>query len=251
MLRPVADGWWRAPHQEPTIRFFASSHQLSQFAPRTRILCALFLLGILAQAVSGVLMHHLGPGWTPASVAAYYRGDEAGDPAVTTPGDRFGVVEDESAATPVPTRTMHVARSFGTLVEVAHLHLVAMPLVLFVVAHLFSMTPLGRGAVGGALCYVGFACAAADIMAPFAVRYVSAGIAPVKIWFQNHLLLRPVLVGCGSVRRSIWCSTWPLAMLPLQTDRLPCLARRCLGLATQMVLKPALSCSPSSGSMSA
>jgi hypothetical protein len=150
----------------------------------------LFLLGILAQAVSGVLMHHLGAGWTPASVAAYYRGNE--DP---TPigGDRFGVADDaDPAAAPMAPRTMQVARSFGTLVEVAHLHLVAMPLVLFVVAHLFSMIVAGRSAFGGALCYLGFAGAALDILSPFAVRYLSAGFAPLKL--AGFFLLEVCLV---------------------------------------------------------
>lgn len=176
--------------KEPAIRFFASSHQLHQLAPRTRILCALFLLGILAQAVSGVLMHHLGAGWTPTSVAAYYRGDDSPPPLG---GGRFGVADDEDpAAAPAPPRTMHVARSFGTLVEVAHLHLVAMPLVLFVVAHLFSMIAAGRGAIGGALCYLGFAGAALDILSPFAVRYLSAGFAPLKL--AGFFLLEVCLV---------------------------------------------------------
>lgn len=181
-------GWWRA--QEPAIRFFASSHQLHQLAPRTRLLCALFLLGILAQAISGVLMHHLGAGWTPSSVATYYRGDETPLPVG---GGRFGLDDDtDPAAAPAPPRTMHVARSFGTLVEVAHLHLVAMPLVLFVVAHLFSMIAAGRTALGGALCYAGFAGAALDITMPFAVRYLSAGFAPLKL--VGFFLLETCLV---------------------------------------------------------
>jgi hypothetical protein len=181
--------WW-SPRREPAIRFFASSHQLHQLAPRTRILCALFLLGILAQTISGMVMHHLGAGWTPASIAAYYRGDDT-PPAIG--GDRFGLADEaDPAAAPSPPRTMQVARSFGSLVEVAHLHLVAMPLVLFVVAHLFSMIDAGRGPFGGALCYAGFAGAALDIGMPFAVRYASAGFAPLKL--AGFLLLELCLV---------------------------------------------------------
>lgn len=170
--------------KEPAIRFFASSHNLQQLAPRTRVLCSLFLLGILAQAISGGIMQHLGAGWTPASVAAYYRGDpQAAEARPTgTVDERFGSADDaDVTAAPTAPRTMQVARSFGSLVEVAHLHLVAMPLVLFVVAHLFSMTAAGRTAFGGALCYAGFVGAALDILAPFAVRYVSAGFAPLKL----------------------------------------------------------------------
>jgi hypothetical protein len=144
----------------------------------------LFLLGILAQAISGALMQHLGAGWSPTSIAAYYRGDHATTsprPAATT-DERFGAADDaDPSAAPVAPRTMQVARSFGSLVEVAHLHLVAMPLVLFVVAHLFSMIAAGRGPVGGALCYGGFLGAVLDISSPFAIRYLSADFAPVKL----------------------------------------------------------------------
>lgn len=152
----------------------------------------LFLIGILGQAVSGMMMQHLGAGWTPTSVASYYRGD---DTPAAIGGDRFGMDDDADpsiTATASPPRTMHVARSFGTLVEVAHLHLVAMPLVLFVIAHLFSMIPAGRGALGGALCYLGFAGAALDILSPFAIRYLSAGFAPFKL--AGFFLLEASLV---------------------------------------------------------
>ena len=176
-----------APRREPAIRFFASSHQLHQLAPRTRILCTLFLLGILGQALSGIIMHHLGPGWAPSEIATYYRGDDAA-PAIG--GDRFGLGDDTDPST--PPRSMTVARTFGSLLEVAHLHLVAMPLVLFVVAHLFSMIDAGRGRWGGALCYGGFAGAALDISMPFAVRYGSAAFAPLKL--AGFVLLEACLV---------------------------------------------------------
>lgn len=143
------------------MRFFASSHQLQNLSPRTRVLTVLFLIGMLLQAVSGILMHHQGAGWTPATISAYYRGSE------TT---------SESALD-----NLQVARSFGTLLEVAHFHLVAMPVILFIVAHLYSMTPSGRKRSAGILCYGGFVFALGDILSPFAVRYGSAAFAPVKL----------------------------------------------------------------------
>jgi hypothetical protein len=142
------------------MRFFASSHQIKNLSPRTRVLCVLFLVGMLAQAVSGILMHHHGAGWTPTSIGAYYNGNE------------------EAA---VPGEDLQIARSFGTLLEVAHFHLVAMPVIFFIIAHLFSMTPLGRQRWAGILCYGGFIFAFGDILSPFAVRYWSAAFAPVKL----------------------------------------------------------------------
>lgn len=165
-------------HKEPAIRFFASSHQLHQLAPRTLILCALFLTGVLLQGVSGVLMHHHGAGWTPTSVATYYRGDQGAPPTDDTALQAMFATGEPGA----PVAPPRVARSFGTLLEVAHFHLVAMPLMLFIVAHLFSMAPFGRARWAGAICYVGFACAFADILAPFAVRYVGDAWAPLWAW---------------------------------------------------------------------
>ncbi len=124
-------------------------------------------------------MHHHGAGWTPTSIATYYRGSEK----PTTPNNAtFGIeAPDNPNATQAPAGRIAIARSFGTLLEVAHLHLVAMPLVLFIVAHLFSMTPMGKQRWAGALCYGSFIAAAADILTPFALRYGSATFAPIKL----------------------------------------------------------------------
>ncbi len=153
------------------MRFFASSHRLDQLAPRTRLLCALFLFGMLLQGVSGILMHHHGPGWSPQSIATYYRGDDAS-----------ALAEDANdQETPSAPTTISLGRSFAGLLEVAHFHLVAMPLVIFVVAHLFSMTSAGRTRWGGFLCGLALLSAFADIFAPFAVAYLSASFALVKL----------------------------------------------------------------------
>ena len=122
-------------------------------------------------------MHHHGAGWTPTSIATYYRGSET---PTTASNAAFGLdAPDHPGAAPVPTGRIAIARSFGTLLEVAHLHLVAMPLVLFIIAHLFSMTPSGKHRWAGALCYGSFIAAAADILTPFALRYGSAYFAPI------------------------------------------------------------------------
>ena len=136
-------------------------------------------MGILGQAVSGILMHHHGAGWTPTSIATYYRGS---DSPTTASNAAFGIdAPDHPNAAPMPAGRIAITRSFGTLLEVAHLHLVAMPLVLFIIAHLFSMTPSGKHRWAGALCYGSFIAAAADILTPFALRYGSAYFAPVKL----------------------------------------------------------------------
>lgn len=164
------------------IRFFASSHRLDQLRPRTLGLLALFLLGVTAQAVSGIAMHHMGPGWTPRSIRLHYRGEPG-----TVSGSVPAVLESpfgESAAPAAPDEPLgpiQVPRSLGTLLEVAHFHLVAMPLILLVVAHLFAMTRAGASRWAGLVSYGSFACAGLDIAAPFAVRYLSGGLALGKL----------------------------------------------------------------------
>jgi hypothetical protein len=146
------------------------------------VLCALFLCGILLQACTGVLMHHHGAGWTTTSIAAYYRGSET--PAAPNQ-HAFGVHNDDATAPPssMPpnAKPIAVARTFGSLLEIAHLHAFAMPVVLFIVAHLFSMTPVGRQRWAGIICYGSFIAALTDIITPFLLRYVSADFALVKL----------------------------------------------------------------------
>jgi hypothetical protein len=175
------------------MRFFASSHQLHQLAPRTLLLTFLFLVGVCAQGVSGILLHHHGAGWTASSIAAYYRGSAPVAPVDDAALDAHFAIGDPPPPAAAPVT---VARSFGTLLEVAHFHLVAMPLLLLVVAHLFSMAPWGRSRWAGAVCYFGFACAFVDILAPFAVRYLSADFAPVKL--VAFIGLEAVLIGMAA-----------------------------------------------------
>lgn len=144
------------------------------------MLTVLFLLGVTAQAASGIALHHLGPGWTPRSVRLYYRGEEG---ARFTAADPFGTEGSDAQPpeAPAPGGTLHVPRSLGTLLELAHFHLVAMPIILFVVAHFFSMTRAGRQQRADVLCYGSFLFAALDITMPFAIRYVSGGFGWVKL----------------------------------------------------------------------
>jgi len=152
------------------MRFFASSHRIDQLAPRTRALILALVAGLVLQLVTGVLLHDHGPGWTPQAIATYYRGSaEDARPADPTSAFAIGAPTSEPPAT-----ELHVPRSFGTLLEVAHFHLLAMPLAVFLSAHLFAMCPPGRRRWAGWLAAATFACAFADALLPFAVRYHAA-----------------------------------------------------------------------------
>jgi len=51
---------------------------------------------------------------------------------------------------------LHLPRSFGTLLEIAHFPLLAMPLAVFLSAHLFAMCPLGRRRWSGLIAAITF-----------------------------------------------------------------------------------------------
>lgn len=174
----MAQDPWLARADQPlasrTIRFFASSHQLHQLAPRTLVLTSLLLVGVAGQAVTGILMHHQRAGWTPTSIADHYRGRTV-DHASLAPGDLDKALAGDPAFTDVPAKT------WEALLDVAHMHLAWMPLLVFLVAHLFAMSPLGRGRLGGVLGYGTLIAALLDILAPFLVRYHHAAWSWLKL----------------------------------------------------------------------
>ncbi len=165
---PRRAGPQRPDPRSSSIRTFASSHQLHQLSPRSRWLIAVLAGFLLLHAGTAVWMHALGPGFTPAAVAGYYLGD--GGAAVADP---FGAAATDTALRP--------ARTLASLVEVAHFHLFAMPLAVFLAAHLFAMTGTGRTRFGGILAGIALAATLADIGAPFAVRWLGSGLAWAKL----------------------------------------------------------------------
>lgn len=156
------------------IRFFASSHRVDQLSPRTRLLIALFLFGILGQAVTGILMHHRGPGWTATSISEHYQGR-------TVNLDALESDELQRALNGDPEFLDRPGKTFDGLLDIAHMHLAFMPMIVFIIAHLFSMAPFAKRAWAGALCYATGIAALVDIAAPFGVRYVSPLCAPAKL----------------------------------------------------------------------
>jgi len=156
------------------MRFFASSYQLHELTPRTLWLMLLLLVGLPGVAISGILMHHRGPGWTPESVATHYRGRQIDTGTL----DEAALAQALSGA---PGTIDLPAKTFDALLDVAHMHLVWMPLLVFLVAHLFAMTSGGRGTWGGLLGYGTLLAALTDILTPFLVRYHHAGWAYAKL----------------------------------------------------------------------
>ena len=113
----------------------------------------LFLVFVGMATMAAFQLHHIG--LTPSRVAAYYRGGEVG-------------------------AQMTFAKTFRELVEVTHFHSFIMGVVYLVLAHLFIATPLRPGMKQG-LIVLAFLGLAGDLIAPWLIRYVTAGFAYVQI----------------------------------------------------------------------
>lgn len=111
----------------------------------------LTLIGMLTMAA--FQLYHIGP--TASRVAAYYRGGESG-------------------------AEMSFAKTFRQLVEVTHFHSFIMGVVYLVLAHLFIATPL-TPTVKRCFIVLAFAGLAGDLIAPWLIRYATAGFAYLQL----------------------------------------------------------------------
>jgi len=113
--------------------------------------CTLVLLAGLW--ITTALMYFKNMTLDPRSVVAYYRGDEA----------RF--LEP---------------RTYGSMLEVTHMHLPMMALVLLLLTHLAIFLPWSTRARAGLIAST-FACAFVGEGAGWLVRFVSPAFAPLKV----------------------------------------------------------------------
>jgi hypothetical protein len=138
---------------------------------RFRGVAAVLAASLLLQAVSAAALFVLKVGPGARQVSEFYLGSEA----------RFTV-----------------AKSAAGLFEVALPHLVAIPLALFVVAHLVGYAGVLRRRAFAALAGVSFASALAGVACSFAVRFASPRLAWAKVAafgaFEATLLAWTLLV---------------------------------------------------------
>lgn len=167
------------PLQDPAMRFFVARQRLEDLAPHTRLLVSGLMVGVAFQAVSGLLMQHAGPGWSPASVARYFRGDDGGAPVQqAVASDPFAGLDGGDA---LDAGVIALPKSFEALMEVAHWHLAMIPLLIFLAAHCCALTGLGKRPPFIAIGIVTGIGGVGVIAAPFLVRYLGAGWAPMQI----------------------------------------------------------------------
>jgi len=130
---------------------------------------ALSALGLLSQL--GFQLGRIGP--SASAIAVYYRGSERGD-------------------------VMAFPKTFGQLLEVSHAHAFVMGVVFLVLAHLFVATGVPATlkawivllALGGTIV---------DVLAPWAVRYLSAAFAWLDLaaWVAGALGLWTMVLTSG------------------------------------------------------
>ena len=142
--------------------FARRGFQLRGASLETRVAYTGFLLLMLPAAVSLLALSVGRTGFAPATIAAYYRGGES---------------------------EMSFPKQFWQLMEVTHFHLFSVPVVLLVLSHLLSATPVGTRARVG-LTVGTFAGAALELAGPWAVRYLAGG-------FAYMLLAGWILLGAG------------------------------------------------------
>ena len=125
---------------------------MSPVASRARALrpvIGLFSLFVFLQASSAAVLFALKLGLTPASVELFYLGDRP--------------------------------RSLGGLLEVAVPHLLAVPLTVFIVAHVVTWAGVGRGPALVLLTRLSFATALIGVGAGFAVRFLWPALSMLKL----------------------------------------------------------------------
>jgi len=118
-----------------------------------KLVLAWFLVYVALFWVTNALLYFTKMGLTPASVVAYYRGDES----------RF-----------------LQPRSFEGMLEIAHFHLFAMGILVLTMTHLLLFVPMAKPAKAW-IVSVSFAAAIGDEAAGWLVRFVAPGFAYLKI----------------------------------------------------------------------
>jgi len=149
------------------MREFAKGSFALRQAPRPlRLIYVAFLLLVGIGVVTELGFEIERIGLTPAHVAAYYRGGEAGT-------------------------VMMFPKTFGQLLEVTHAHAFMMAVIFLTLAHLFASTSTSR-AMQGTVLGATFVGMVGNLAAPWLTRYGAA-------WCAWILLVSWGAQGAGSV----------------------------------------------------
>lgn len=135
------------------MKAFQNGRTLRTSSLPLRVTLTWFLLFVGIGYATNFTMLAWRTGFTPAGVAAYYRGDEA---------------------------ALRFPKELRELVENFHFHVYIVPVVLLVLTHVFYLTAWSeRGKLR--VTHLAYVAALADLVAPFLVRYAGAGFAWWKL----------------------------------------------------------------------
>ncbi|HEX4934524.1 MAG TPA: hypothetical protein VFV33_15145, partial [Gemmatimonadaceae bacterium] len=126
---------------------------------QTRVLLTLFNAMVVIGTTVSILMYRVRTGLTPGGSRAYYLGNEG----TAGPGDE-----------------MLFARSLKELLDVTHDHAFSQPFLFFVLCHIFALTR-ARDRTKIVVYVASFGSVLVDLAAPYLIRYVSPGFAPLQV----------------------------------------------------------------------
>ena len=133
--------------------FAKRGFQLRSAPLETRLAYTGFLV-LMLPAVASLLALSVGRvGFTPRAIVTYYRGGQS---------------------------EMSFPKQLWQIVEVSHFHLFTIPVVLLILSHLLSATPIAPRVRAG-ITAATFAAAALELAGPWAVRYLAAHFAYVLL----------------------------------------------------------------------
>ena len=124
----------------------------------TKVLITSFLMLVSAGVLIGVINYRLRTGLVPAGAIAWYRGNEA------SAGPEDPILYEKTAL---------------ELLDATHAHLFGQAFLLFLLAHIFALTPV-RSRIKLWAYVAAFASVAIDVTVPWLIRFVSPAFAPLQ-----------------------------------------------------------------------
>lgn len=122
-----------------------------------------FFLSIVTIAIGvGFLNYYERTGISPQKAIRYYRGDEEEDFDVSLSAEEVESKLEEG---------MFFPKSYRELLEVTHTHVFSIPIIIFILSRIFSMTRIREG-IKIAVYSISFAGVILNVGAPWLIRYV-------------------------------------------------------------------------------
>lgn len=158
-------------------------------------------------------MHHRRIGWSIDSISHYYTGIHTTVPDEVEQKTVPPLVQDDFADLEAPdlphlappnAEPLSVAKSMDSLLEIAHIHLAMMPLIVFIVTHLFAMIPMGQSRYAAGWSYLCYGCVVLDVACPLVMEQAPWFFAACKlvgfVGLQFSLLLMSLIICVEAVR---------------------------------------------------